>query len=323
MQDQFQRQIDYLRISVTDRCNLRCKYCMPAEGVQLMPHESILSFEEILRLMKISIQLGFRRFRITGGEPLVRKGVLNFVREGALLPGVEDLMLTTNGMLLPEMAFDLKTAGVQRVNISLDTLDPKKFQENTRGGDVARVIQGIFRSLEAGLNPVKINVVVVRGFNTKELPSFLALARQYPLHVRFIELMPIGVSSEHRTDFVPISEMKDLLGIQEHVSTLGIRGGGPAEYFRPSGFKGSIGFISAMSRHFCNTCNRVRLTADGKLRPCLHSKHEVDLREALRKGSSDLEILELFAQAVWHKPAEHHMNDEALQGLRVMSQIGG
>ncbi|MDR3584139.1 MAG: GTP 3',8-cyclase MoaA [Desulfosporosinus sp.] len=323
MQDQFQRQIDYLRISVTDRCNLRCKYCMPVEGVQWMPHESILTFEEILRLMKISTQLGFRRFRITGGEPLVRKGILSFLREGALLPGVEDLMLTTNGMLLPEMAFDLKAAGVQRINISLDTMDPEKFKDNTRGGDVSRVIQGIFRSLEAGLNPVKINVVVIRGFNEAELPSFLALAKQYPLHIRFIELMPIGISSEHRNDFVPIKEMKELLGIQEYVPTLGIRGGGPAEYFRPSGFKGSIGFISAMSRHFCDKCNRVRLTADGKLRPCLHSKHEVNLREALRNQSSDSDILELFAQAVWHKPAEHHMNDEALQGLRVMSQIGG
>ena len=323
MQDQFQRQIDYLRISVTDRCNLRCKYCMPVEGVQWMPHESILSFEEILRLMKISTQIGFRRFRITGGEPLVRKGVLNFLREGALLPGVEDLMLTTNGMLLPEMAFDLKAAGVQRVNISLDTMDPEKFSDNTRGGDVSRVFQGIFRSLEAGLNPVKINVVVVRGFNTAELSGFLALAKQYPLHIRFIELMPIGISSDHRSDFVPIKEMKELLGIHEYVPTLGIRGGGPAEYFQPSGFKGSIGFISAMSRHFCDRCNRVRLTADGKLRPCLHSKHEVDLREALRDGSADSAILKLFAQAVWHKPAEHHMNDEALQGLRVMSQIGG
>ncbi|TGE33714.1 GTP 3',8-cyclase MoaA [Desulfosporosinus sp. Sb-LF] len=323
MQDQFLRQIDYLRISVTDRCNLRCKYCMPVEGIQWMPHDSILSFEEILRLMKISIQLGFRRFRITGGEPLVRKGILDFLREGAQLPGVEDLMLTTNGMLLPEMAFDLKAAGVHRVNISLDTMDPERFRDNARGGDVSSVIQGIFRSLEAGLNPVKINVVVVRGFNTDELPNFLTLAKQYPLHIRFIELMPIGISSEHRNDFVSIQEMKELLEIQEYHPTQDITGGGPAEYFRPNGFKGSIGFISAMSRHFCGTCNRVRLTADGKLRPCLHSKHEVDLRTSLRNGSTDAMILDRFAKAIWHKPAEHHMNDEAWQGERVMSQIGG
>jgi cyclic pyranopterin phosphate synthase len=323
MQDQFQRKIDYLRISVTDRCNLRCKYCMPVEGVEWMPHESILSFEEILRLMSISTELGFRRFRITGGEPLVRKGILDFLREAAKIPGVEDLMVTTNGLLLPKMAFELKAAGVQRVNISLDTMDPERFNDITRGGDVSTVIQGVFRSLEAGLNPVKINVVVVRGFNTDELPSFLTLAKQYPLHVRFIELMPIGISSEHRADFVPIQEMKEILGLKEYVPTLGILGGGPAEYVQPRGFKGSIGFISAMSRHFCNTCNRVRLTADGKLRPCLHSKHEVSLRDALRNGTSDAALMDLFAQAVWHKPAEHHMNDEALQGRRVMSQIGG
>ncbi|HEY8910126.1 MAG TPA: GTP 3',8-cyclase MoaA [Desulfosporosinus sp.] len=323
MQDQYQRQIDYLRISVTDRCNLRCKYCMPEEGVQWMQHKSILSFEEILRLMRLSTQIGFRRFRITGGEPLVRKGILDFLSEAAQLPGVEDLMLTTNGMLLPEMAFDLKKAGVQRVNISLDTMDPERFHDITRGGDVQTVIQGIFRALEAGLNPVKLNVVVVRDFNTGELPKFLDLAKQYPLHVRFIELMPIGISSEHRTEFVPIKEMKELLGLKEYIPTKDIPGGGPAEYFRPSGFKGSIGFISALSRHFCDTCNRVRLTADGKLRPCLHSKHEVNLREALRDGSSDAELLEIFAQAVWKKPVEHHMNDEAWQDKRIMSQIGG
>jgi len=296
---------------------------MPDEGIQWMPHDLILTFEEILRLMRISTQLGFRRFRITGGEPLVRKDILEFLREGAQLPGVEDLMLTTNGLLLPEMAFDLKAAGVQRVNISLDTMDRTRFFENTRGGDVSKVIQGIFRSLEAGLNPVKINVVVVRGFNTEELPSFLKLAEQYPLHVRFIELMPIGVSSDHRSDFVSIKEMKEILGLNEDTPTKDIPGGGPAEYFGPSGYKGSIGFISALSRHFCNTCNRVRLTADGKLRPCLHSKHEVDLREVLRSGSSDSDILKVFAQAVWHKPAEHHMNNEAWQDTRVMSQIGG
>lgn len=185
------------------------------------------------------------------------------------------------------------------------------------------MIQGVFRSLEAGLNPVKINVEVVRGLNTDELPSFLTLAKQYPIHVRFIELMPIGISSDKRSDFVPIKEMKELIGIKEYIPTLNILGGGPAEYFRPRGFMGSIGFISALSRHFCDTCNRVRLTAEGRLRPCLHSKQDVDLREGLRDGSSDKDLLELFSQAVWHKPAEHHMNNQAWQDTRVMSQIGG
>ncbi|WP_088227952.1 GTP 3',8-cyclase MoaA [Desulfosporosinus sp. FKB] len=323
MQDQFQRQIDYLRISVTDRCNLRCKYCMPSQGVAWMPHEDILTFEEILRLMRLSTQLGFHRFRITGGEPLVRRGILEFLSKGSQIPGVDDLMLTTNGMLLSEMAFDLKAAGVRRVNISLDTMNPERFAEITRGGDVSKVIQGIFRSLEAGLKPVKVNVVVVRDFNTQDLPGFLTLAKQYPIHIRFIELMPIGSSSERRSDFVPIQEMKELLGIKQYVPSKEILGGGPAEYFQLRDFKGSIGFISALSRHFCSTCNRIRLTPDGKLRPCLHSKLEIDLREALRNGSSDQDLLDIVAQAVWRKPSEHHMNEEALQGQRIMSQIGG
>lgn len=323
MKDQFQRGIEYLRISITDRCNLRCKYCMPEDGVQWVPHESILSYEEILRLIRLSTLLGFKRFRITGGEPLVRQGVLEFLSQTAKIPGVEDLMLTTNGILLPEMAFDLKAAGVNRVNISLDTLDPDRFREITRGGDVQKVLQGVFRSLEAGLRPVKLNVVVVRDFNSQELPKFIELARNYPLHVRFIELMPIGISSEHRNDFMPISEMKEILGLEGLEATHDIAGGGPAEYITSEGFEGSIGFISALSRHFCNTCNRVRLTADGKLRPCLHSSTEIDLQHALRSGMSDEELLDRFAQAVWHKPAEHHMNEQAWEDKRMMSQIGG
>lgn len=323
MQDQFQRQIEYMRISITDRCNLRCQYCMPPEGIQWIPHEAILSFEEILRLMDISTRLGFRRFRITGGEPLVRKGVLDFFGQASQLPGIEDLMVTTNGILLPEMAFEIKAAGVDRVNISLDTLDPERFRQITRGGDVQKVIQGVFRSLETGLEPVKINVVVVRSLNLEELPKFLDLAKNYPLHIRFIELMPIGSSSERREDFVSIDEMKATLRFENEPVTKEVRGGGPAEYFRPVGFRGSIGFISAISRHFCHTCNRVRLTADGKLRPCLHSSYEVDLRAELRCGKSDEEIAGILASAIWRKPAEHHMNEENWQDKRYMSQIGG
>lgn len=322
MQDQFNRNIEYLRISVTDRCNLRCRYCMPAEGIQWMPHDSILSFEEILRLIKISIRFGFRRFRITGGEPLVRKGILPFLEQAAQIPGVDDLMLTTNGILLAEYAFDLMRVGVQRVNVSLDTLDPERFRYITRGGDVNQVLQGIFRSLEAGLHPVKINVVVSRSQNFEELPKLTELARNYPLHVRFIELMPIGASDD-RSDFVPIAEMQKLLDIQDVKATDDVQGGGPAEYYRPTGFQGTVGFISALSRHFCHTCNRVRLTADGKLRPCLHSSYEVDLRQALRSGAKDAEVADLFAKGVWLKPAQHHMNEQEWQDKRLMSQIGG
>jgi cyclic pyranopterin phosphate synthase len=245
------------------------------------------------------------------------------LRQAAKIPGVEDLMLTTNGILLAENAFELGKAGVKRVNISLDTLDPQRFRENTRGGEVEKVLQGVFRSLEAGLDPVKLNVVVKRSFNLIDLPVFLEFARNYPLHVRFIELMPIGVSSDSRADFVSIAEMKESLGITALERTKNIPGGGPAEYFHPEGFQGSIGFISALSQHFCKTCNRVRLTADGILRPCLYSSQEISLKDALRSGKTDSEIAKIFAGAVWSKPAEHHMNDQAWQDIRTMSQIGG
>lgn len=323
MQDQYKRQIEYLRISITDRCNLRCKYCMPSEGVKWISHESILTYEEILRIMRISTSLGFKRFRITGGEPLARNGVLGFLEKASQIPGVEDLMITTNGILLPEMAAGLKKAGVSRVNISLDTFDAEKFRELTRGGDINKVLHGIHRSLEVGLHPVKLNVVVVRDFNDHELPQFMELARDYPLHVRFIELMPIGISSDKRSDFVPIDEMKEILDLQGLQTNHDIRGGGPAEYITLEGFKGSIGFISALSKHFCNTCNRVRLTPDGKLRLCLHSSNEIDLRQVLRSGMSDEDVKEVLAGSIWNKPAEHHMNNEAWHDQRIMSQIGG
>ncbi|MHB8124733.1 MAG: GTP 3',8-cyclase MoaA [Desulfitobacteriaceae bacterium] len=323
MQDQFERQIEYLRISVTDRCNLRCRYCMPEKRVEWMPRNQILTFEEILRLIKISTQLGFRRFRITGGEPLVRKGIMNFLHHVSKIPDVNDLMLTTNGILLSENAFELKKVGIKRVNISLDTLNPQRFRENTRGGEVEKVLQGVFRSIEAGLDPVKLNVVVERSINLAEIPKFLDFARQYPLHIRFIELMPIGASSDSRADFVSIAEMKESLGIAGLEMTKNIPGGGPAEYFRPEGYQGSVGFISALSQHFCNTCNRMRLTADGKLRPCLYSSQEIDIKGVLRSGKTDSEIAEVFAEAVWHKPAEHHMNDQPWRDIRLMSQIGG
>lgn len=323
MKDQFQRNISYMRISITDRCNLRCRYCMPEEGVNWIPHDSILTFEEIIRVIKISVGLGFRRFRITGGEPLVRRGVIDFLHHVSRVPGVEDLMITTNGVLLAAMASDLKAAGVQRVNVSLDTLDAEKFKNITRGGDVNKVLQGVFRSLEVGLSPVKINAVVTRSTNFTELPRFAELAKEYPLHVRFIELMPIGVGSDLGKEFVPIAEMLDMLSLPADKHVEDVSGSGPAEYCRPEGYKGSIGFISAVSRHFCNTCNRVRLTSDGKLRPCLHNPLETDLRSLLRSGADDDKIAEVFAATVWHKPAKHNMNTQSWQDKRIMSQIGG
>lgn len=253
MQDQYQRQIEYLRISITDRCNLRCKYCMPAEGVKMIPHECILTFEEIIRVMQISTSLGFKRFRITGGEPLARSGVLGFLQRASQIPGVEDLMITTNGILLSEMAEGLKKAGVDRVNISLDTFDADRFRELTRGGEIGKVLEGIQRSLEVGLHPVKLNVVVARGFNSHELPRFMDLARDNPLHVRFIELMPIGVSSDKRSDFVSIDEMKKILGLEGHQTTCKIRGEGlqsiSAQRALKAAWASSVLLVSTFAAH--------------------------------------------------------------------------
>ncbi len=324
MQDQFKRQIEYMRISITDRCNLRCSYCMPPEGVNWISPKEILTFEEILRIVGVSIDLGFRKFRITGGEPLVRKGVMPFLKKLASIPGVEDLTITTNGMLLGPMAADLKAAGVKRVNISLDTLGGDKFREITRGGNLPKVLKGIHSSLEVGLSPVKVNVVVIRGFNDAELEQFARLAEEYPLHVRFIELMPVGASAGNTQGLVTVEEMKQRLGLDKLLPLKDFAGSGPAQHFVKEGMKGSIGFISALSQHFCAGCNRIRLTADGKLRPCLHSTQELDLKAALRNGSSDVDLKQLLTEAIWLKPGQHQMNAEGWQGRsRVMSQIGG
>jgi GTP 3',8-cyclase len=323
MEDGFKRQIEYMRISITDRCNLRCSYCMPPEGVRWLPSSDVLSYEEILRFVNLSTELGFKKFRVTGGEPLVRKGVIPFLQKLASNPGVEDLTLTTNGILLGEMAQELKNVGVRRVNISLDTLDSKKFSEITRGGDLQDVLAGINKSLEVGLHPVKVNVVVIRGFNDDELEAFFHMAEQQPLHIRFIELMPVGASDGNK-NLVPVEEMKDRLGLSNLVPVKEFQGAGPAQHYAGVGMKGSIGFISALSQHFCSECNRIRLTADGRLRPCLHSTKELDLRALLRNGASDLELKELLAEAILLKPGQHHMNTEGWQGRdRGMSQIGG
>ncbi len=324
MHDQYQRSIEYLRISITDRCNLRCRYCMPATGVPWLPPEDILTYEEILRLVRLCTGLGFRKFRVTGGEPLVRKGVLDFLAQLAQTEGVQDLTLTTNGVLLRPMAAKLKEAGVKRINISLDTLDPDKFAEVTRGGRLEEVMAGIHASLEAGLNPVKLNMVVIRGFNDTELADFVRLAQEYPLHIRFIELMPIGASAANGGEMVSVAEMKQRLDFLNLVPVKGPEGAGPAQHYSGNGIMGSIGFISALSQHFCAGCNRVRLTADGKLKPCLHSAQEFDLRELLRSGASDAELQEALTRVVWDKPSRHNMGSEGWQGRkRVMSQIGG
>lgn len=334
MKDSHGRVIDYLRISLTDRCNFRCIYCMPEEGVCAMSHDEILRIEEIETIARVATRIGIKSVRLTGGEPLVRKGVVDLVHSLHEMPGIENISMTTNGVLLPKMADELKRAGLSRVNISLDTLDPEQFEFITRVGKIESTLAGIDAALEAGFNPVKINAVTVRSLNQDYL-AFAKLSIDRPLHVRFIEYMPVGTSTGSdgtgwgKQDVVPSEE---LLGIiNERAREEGLPelvpagnddkpiGWGPARYFEFPGAKGTVGFISPLSRHFCSECNRLRLTADGKLRPCLFSDREVDVRTALREGGEEA-VYNCFLEALNLKPDEHH---DKVGTERNMSQIGG
>ena len=334
MKDSHGRVIDYLRISLTDRCNFRCIYCMPEEGVCMMSHDEILRIEEIETIARVATSVGIRSVRLTGGEPLVRKGVVDLVRSLRDMPGIENISMTTNGVLLPQMAGELKEAGLSRVNISLDTLDAEQFKFITRVGTIESTLAGIDAALGAGFNPVKINAVTVRSLN-QDFLAFARLSVDRPLHVRFIEYMPVGESTGSdgsgwgKQDVVPSEELFDV--INERACAAGLPeleplddaskplGWGPARYFAFPGAKGTVGFISPLSRHFCSECNRLRLTADGKLRPCLFSDREVDVRAALREGGEDA-VYECFLQALNLKPDEHH---DKVGTERKMSQIGG
>lgn len=326
MQDQFQRQINYLRISVTDRCNLRCLYCMPEDGVELISREEVLRWEEILKIVQSCVKAGIRKVRLTGGEPLIRLGLTAFVRQLGEIPEIDDIALTTNGILLPQYAKELKEAGLKRVNISLDTLRPERFARITRGGSLAKVWAGVEAAVSAGLEPLKFNCVVMRGTNDDELPDFARLTLTRTFHVRFIELMPIGSSDKWAGGSrVTIPEIKEKLAeLGPLLPREQVTGGGPAKYYTLPEAKGTIGFISAMSEHFCAACNRLRLTSEGKLRPCLHSKQEVDLRTPLRAGAGVDDLAAIVAQAVARKPKQHSMVDDGwADNERVMSQIGG
>jgi cyclic pyranopterin phosphate synthase len=323
VEDAFRRQINYLRIAITDRCNLRCRYCMPATGVPLKSHQDILRLEEIVTIARVAGSTGINRIRLTGGEPLVRKNVVTLVRELAKLPAIKEVSLTTNGIFLSGLARPLKEAGLSRVNISLDTLKKERYRYITRRGNISSVWQGIHAALAVGLTPVKLNVVVTRGFNDDEILDFARLAQEKPLHIRFIELMPIGAAAASAGGYVSMDEIKSRISrvyLLEPLADLVTNG--PAVNFKVAGGKGSIGFISAMSSHFCHRCNRLRLTADGKLRPCLYWDGEIDIKGPLRAGASEAELAAIFARAVTLKPAEHHM-ETGWRQPRVMSQIGG
>lgn len=331
LRDTFGRCIDYLRISITDRCNLRCAYCMPAEGVRWQPRGDLLTSGEIVQVVEATVRLGVKRIRLTGGEPLVRPDVIQIISALARINGIQDIGLTTNGMLLEKLAPALADAGLSRVNISLDTLDEEIFHRLTRMGNFRQVWRGIAAAERAGLTPIKLNTVVIRGVNDAELIDLARLTIDHPWHVRFIELMPIGNTGDWGADYTAAPErFVSVQEMRERLAPLGLMtperdapvGSGPARTYRIPGAAGTVGFISPLSEHFCAACNRLRLTADGRLRPCLVQTGEVPVREALRDGR---DITALIEQAVTRKPEGHQLWQHAipLSHNRVMCQIGG
>ncbi|MFW5749533.1 MAG: GTP 3',8-cyclase MoaA [Halanaerobium sp.] len=316
LKDELGRVIDYLRISITDRCNLRCRYCMPADGVENKSHQDILSYEDILKIVKYGKKLGIKKVRITGGEPLVRLGVEDFIAALNRLD-LEDISMTSNAVLLSKKAVRLKKAGLDRINISLDTLDSEKFKKITRRDNLTDVLQGIKAALKAGLDPVKLNVVLMKGVNDDELFDFVELSRKQKLNVRFIEYMPLGGEAEAEK-FISSREIKDLISQKFNLLPAVAKGNGPANYFKLEGAEGTIGFISALSEHFCSSCNRLRLTADGRFKPCLAGDQEI-----LIKGFSKEEIKAAYLKALEIKPVCHNLSFEHQDYSRNMSQIGG
>lgn len=352
MIDPFGRTIDYLRVSVTDQCNLRCVYCMPEEGVPFAPAESTLTDDELVRLVRIAAEMGVRKVRLTGGEPLMRRGFVELVARIAALPGVEDLSATTNAYLLERDALALAQAGLHRVNVSLDTLRRDRFAEIARRGSFDKVWGGIRAAMEAGIAPIKINCVAMKGLNDDEAPDFAEWTRREAVHVRFIEIMPIRWNLDDTTPveraddngllmlrqsagsmlsdaqmrrlFVPWAETRARIeAVHGELEEATVVTNGPARTFRLPGALGTVGFISQISDDLCVRCNRIRLTSDGFLRPCLMEDGELDLRTPMRGGVDDDTLRELFAHVVAHKPARHYLAEGQKVLGRSMSQIGG
>lgn len=306
--DHCNRHLNYLRISITDRCNLRCVYCVPQDRIPRLDHDEILRYEEILRIVRIGIELGITKVRVTGGEPLVRKGVHKFLNDLGAMEGISDISLTTNGVNLEESLAKIKSAGINRINISLDTLNRKKFKDITGYDAFNQVWQAIEKADRMGFFPIKLNIVALNGFNDNELIDMAKLSFEYPFHIRFIEYMPIGKSN---LDYGPlllapeikkrISELGNLIQVENSAHD------GPARRYKFEGAIGEIGFIHALSHHFCDRCNRLRLTASGQLRPCLLSDRQEDLKGPMRKGCTDQELAEIFLRAVRHKPTDHNL----------------
>ncbi len=324
--DPYNRHLNYLRISITDRCNLKCIYCVPRHLIPRLPHTEILKYEEILRIVRIGVKLGITKIRVTGGEPLVRKGVYEFLHRLSLIEGLTDLSLTTNGVTLKDNLGKIKAAGIRRINISLDTLNRKKYEQITGVDLFDRIWQGIEKAMEMGFHPIKLNVVALNGINDDELTDMARLSFDYPLHIRFIEYMPIGESQMGNGPLLLAPEIKKRIcsALGQLIAVRNSVNDGPAQRYRFEGAIGEVGFIHALSHHFCDRCNRLRLTASGQLRPCLLSDRHEDLKGPLRNGCSDEQLAEIFLKAVRHKPSDHNL--AAGNSLRVngrMSAIGG
>ncbi len=319
MRDSFGREINYLRISLTDRCNLRCSYCMPERGIiNKTSHNEILPLEDVYRIAKVFAKLGVDKIRLTGGEPLVRKGIVDLVQMLSKLDGIKDLAMTTNGLLLTEMAAPLKKAGLGRINVSLDTLDKQKYKEITRGGDLTKVLEGIKVAKKAGLTPIKINTVLIGGFNDSEIVDFINITKQEDVDVRFIELMPIGEAADWATKNF-ISNNKVLESAEELIPVEKDDLSSPANYYKLPDAKGKVGIINPISCKFCEYCNRIRLTATGKLKLCLHSNKEIDLKQYLY---SDEALENIILESINEKEEAHNLeNGDYI--TRNMNQIGG
>ncbi|BCG48236.1 GTP 3',8-cyclase [Citrifermentans bremense] len=321
--DAYGRRINYLRLSVTDRCNLRCSYCMPAKGVELLPQDRVLSYEELLRVATQAVAAGIEKIRVTGGEPLVRKGIIPFLERLARIPGLEELVLTTNGTLLKGMARGLKDAGVQRLNISLDSLDPATFARITRGGDLKAALAGIEAAERAGFPPHKINVVLMRGVNDHEILDFVRLTLERPYAVRFIEYMPTCQTTDWRSLCIPGSEVLERIAERFLIEKLERNErSGPAKNFRVQGAVGSLGVITPMTGHFCDACNRLRVTASGTAKGCLLAGKGVDLRPLLASGDDAL-LRDGIRSIVLDKPGRHRFDEKSGAAAFVMSGVGG
>jgi len=328
IKDRFNRIIDYLRISVTDRCNLRCLYCMPVEGVKTEPNRSILTLEEITRFVRICARIGIKKIRITGGEPLLRKNLTYLIDEINHIDGIEDISMTTNGILLKRYASVLRRAGLKRINISLDTLDAKKYNYITRGGNINDVFDGIQEACRVGFSPVKINVLLIKDFNEDEIEDFINLTNYSNLHIRFLELMPFGTNANwSKEHFFPANTIMDKFNEMSHIDKVNTNGNCLTNVFRLKYSEGSFGVIAPISEMFCKNCNKIRLTANGYLKPCLHSNKMIFLRNILRYEPNDWKIMHLIEKAIMFKPKKHNLNLEKSHltnySIYSMSQIGG